>query len=321
MVNIPDKEYQQMQSRLKELETVEARLANAVKIAHLGPWEYDVLKDTFTFNDAFYALFRTTAEKVGGYTMSSADYAKKFVHPDDAPMVGAEVGKAIAATDPNFSSQADHRGIFADGKPGYISVHFFIIKDEKGRTVRTYGVNQDITERKQAEEEIKRSEARYKSLFDSSNDIMAQIDPSGTIVDVNKFAEVRGGYKREEVVGKKISALAGKFTISSLALMVANFAKRKLGFPVGSYVVEAIDGAGHNMFVEINAVPLKDSAGKETGELAILHDITERKRLEEDLKQKVKELEKMTKIMEGREDKIIELKNEIKELKAQLANK
>ena len=56
----------------------EAQLSNAVKIAHLGAWEYDVTNDLFTFTDSFYAIFHTTAEQIGGYTMSSADYAKRF---------------------------------------------------------------------------------------------------------------------------------------------------------------------------------------------------------------------------------------------------
>ena len=46
------------------------------------PWEYDVENDLFTFTDSFYAIFRTTAEQGGGYAMSSADYTKRFVHPE-----------------------------------------------------------------------------------------------------------------------------------------------------------------------------------------------------------------------------------------------
>jgi len=72
------------------LRTSEAQLSNAMEIARLGYWEYDVADDLFTFNDHFYAIFRTTAEKVGGYKMSSAQYAKRFVHPDDVAVVGAD---------------------------------------------------------------------------------------------------------------------------------------------------------------------------------------------------------------------------------------
>jgi len=129
----------------------EFQLLNALKIARLGAWEYDVKNDMFTFNDAFYAIFRTTAKQVGGYTMSSADYSKRFLHPEDAFVVGEEIRKAIETKEPNFSRQLEHRIIYADGEVGYITVRFFVIKDEKGRTIKTYGVNQDLTERKKAE--------------------------------------------------------------------------------------------------------------------------------------------------------------------------
>jgi len=138
------------------LRTREAQLSNAMKIAHMGYWEYDVASDTFAFNDQFYSLFRTTAEREGGYTMPSARYAQRFVHPDDAAVVGVEVQKAIETTDPNYSRQLEHRMIYADGEVGYISVRFFIVKDAQGHTVKTYGANQDITERKRVELERER---------------------------------------------------------------------------------------------------------------------------------------------------------------------
>ncbi len=132
----------------------EAQLSNAAIIARLGPWEYDVEKDLFTFNDQFFAIFKTTAAAAGGYTMSSAQYAKRYLHPDDQVLVGEETRKAMETDDPNFHRQLEHRVIFADGSTGYISVRIYIVKDAAGKTVKTYGVNQDITERRQREREM-----------------------------------------------------------------------------------------------------------------------------------------------------------------------
>ncbi len=129
----------------------EALLSNALKMARAGHWEYDVDQDIFTFNDNFYRIFRTTAADVGGYQMSSAEYARRFCHPDDAAAVGNETRAAIESADPNYSRQIEHRILYADGEIGSITVRFFIVKDAHGRTVKTYGVNQDITELKQAE--------------------------------------------------------------------------------------------------------------------------------------------------------------------------
>jgi two-component system cell cycle sensor histidine kinase/response regulator CckA len=86
--------------------------------------------------------------------MSSAEYARRFVHPDDIPLVGEEIRKAIQATHPNFRRQMEHRIVYDDGTIGHISVRFFIVKDAHGKTVKTYGVNQDITDRKRMEEEL-----------------------------------------------------------------------------------------------------------------------------------------------------------------------
>ncbi|MBI5564895.1 MAG: PAS domain S-box protein, partial [Chloroflexi bacterium] len=147
------------------LQRNETELSEALRIAQLGNWSYDVPTDTFTFNDQFYALMRTTAEREGGYTLSSAQYVQRFVHPDDAPMVGAEIGKALTATDPDFRGQIDHRIYYGDGEPGYITVRYYIEQDAQGRTIKTHGANQDITERKRAEEAMRRSEARLSDAL------------------------------------------------------------------------------------------------------------------------------------------------------------
>jgi PAS domain S-box-containing protein len=152
----------------EELRANQERLAEVLAVAQLGNWEFDVATQIFTFNDQFYSLFHTTAKQEGGYLMPAMDYARKFVHPDDAPLVGIEIQKAIETTDPNYSDQIEHRIIRADGSEGYILVRFRVIKDEQGRTVKTVGANQDITERKQADLERERLlteiEATYRQF-------------------------------------------------------------------------------------------------------------------------------------------------------------
>jgi len=139
----------------QDLRTSEAQLSNALRMAHAGHWEYDVASDTFTFNDNFYSIFHTTASEIGSYKLSSAEYARRFCHPDDMHMVGAEVQAAIATDNPYYSRELQHRILYADGTVGYIAVRFFVTKDSQGRTVKTYGVNQDITERIEAEKRVR----------------------------------------------------------------------------------------------------------------------------------------------------------------------
>ena len=135
-----------------------------MKIANLGTWELDVEKGVFIFNDQFYKLLRTTASSEGGYTMSPGQYAEKFLHPDDRHVVESETIKALEAKNMDYSSRLDHRIIRADGTLGYFNVNIRIKKDANGNTLKAYGVNQDITDRKNAEEELHKYKSHLEEL-------------------------------------------------------------------------------------------------------------------------------------------------------------
>jgi PAS domain S-box-containing protein len=207
----------------EEQKKLQTQLANAVEMAHLGHWEYDVSNDIFTFNDNFYKIFRTTADKVGGYSMTADEYSKRFLHPDDLHLVGEETQKAIETTDPNYTRQIEHRIFYADGTIGHITVRIFIEKDADGRTVKTYGVNQDITERKRMEEDLIRTE-KLESIgilaggiaHDFNNILTAilgnvylarmQVKPEDEIFDLLNEAEMAS--RRAETLTKQLLTFA-----------------------------------------------------------------------------------------------------------------
>jgi PAS domain S-box-containing protein len=139
-------------------------LAEAMDLANLVNWEYDVITDQFTFNDRFYAMYGTTPEWEGGYHMSAARYAREFVHPAEIDIVAQEVAKAVSANDPDFVFQREHRIIRRDGEIRYIMVRFGITKDDEGRTIKTHGANQDITDRKKAEMAIRQANRQLNLL-------------------------------------------------------------------------------------------------------------------------------------------------------------
>lgn len=164
----------------EELISNQIHLENAMDLADLVNWKYDVESALFTFNDRFYAMYGTTAEKEGGYEMSPMDYVEKFIHPDDADPI-AEGFKMLEKTgEPSFPEEVEHRIIRSDGETRYIVVRIKFITDEEGKVLGAYGANQDITPRKIAEEERRKSEEKYRYIVDKflkvSNEILQEMN-------------------------------------------------------------------------------------------------------------------------------------------------
>ena len=159
-------------------------------------------------------------------------------------------------------------------------------------------LKQDVTEKEElmAESQVDKklsnldNEGIYKAVFESANDSILLIDKKGKIIDFNKrFIEI-GGYQKEEFLGKNIRSLARMMSKKSLALLISNFLKRLAGINVSPYEVELIKKNGELVTVEISARPLRKN-GEIIGDLAILRNVSERKRAENEILRRSSEIE------------------------------
>jgi len=257
----------------------ESLLSSAMKIAKLGHWQYDVASDTFTFNDHFYAMLHTTVEKEGGYTMSSAQYAQRFVHPDDMPLVGVEIKKALETTDPHYTTQLEHRIFYGEGESGYISVRVYVVKDENGRTVKTYGVNQDITERKAAEEQLLRQTTYFQQLFENSPEGIVLLDEENRILNANNAFERMFNYSLEELKEKNVDEFIVPADKHEEALQLSKDAMEGKSIQKDS-IRKRKDGSLIDVIVIAYPILIN---GKRVGEYGMYVDISERRHLQEQL--------------------------------------
>ena len=156
--------------------------------------------------------------------------------------------------------------------------------NENGNIVGLQIFGQDVTEKKAAEAMLNESEEKYRTIFESANDIIILLDENGNIVDVNDKLKDLGGWNRKEVIGKNFISLIDIISENSIPVIKANSLKRMAGMTVSPYEVEMIKSNGEMAFIEINATAVRKN-GKVIGDLAILRDVTERKKAEIKLKE------------------------------------
>jgi len=149
----------------------------------------------------------------------------------------------------------------------------------------------DITERKRAEEEIRKSEERYRSLVETLPDVIFSLSEDGTFTSLNSAFEKITGWSRAEWLGKSFAPLIHP---DDLSLAMESFQKTLRGESPSLHKLRILSKSGEYYLGEFMSMPqIKD--GKVVGEFGIAHDITERNRLEMALEKRMHDLGKRVK--------------------------
>ncbi len=203
------------------------------------------------------------------------------------------IGKSVLKVFPgvkDFGLFKVFQEVYKTGKPQHYPISLYkdqritgwrenyVYKLPSGEIVAVYD---DVTERKEIEEELRDSEERLKILFDYAPDAYYISDIKGKFIDGNKAAERLIGYKREELIGSsflKLKLLSLADIPKAAKLLVKNLRGQSTGSD--EFVLNRKDNS--KVTVEISTYPVKIK-GK-TLALGIARDITERKNSERKLR-------------------------------------
>ncbi|HDH53706.1 MAG TPA: PAS domain S-box protein, partial [Nitrospirae bacterium] len=255
-----------------ELLKAKDRLSKAQEVAHMGNWDWDIMKNTLLWSDEIYRIFGLKTREFG----LTYEAFLSLVHPYDREFVMQSVNEALYGNKPY---SIDHCIILPDGSKRIVHEQAEVFFDAEGKPVRMVGTIQDITERKQSDDALRLSEEKFSKAFRSSPTFITICTLNDDrFVDVNDAFLNASGYSREEVIGRSSDELGiwvdpvdrGKMADRLREQGIVNNQEVKFRVKSGN-VLSALWSAE---MIDIEGEPCV---------LAVILDITERKKLESQL--------------------------------------
>jgi PAS domain S-box-containing protein len=264
----------QIQKRDTALHQAHERLNLSLKSSGVGTWSWDLSEETVVWDDFIYPLFGLDT----GAHLHRYEDLLNLIHPKDRDRV-RKAGVDAATLDAPYD--IEFRVIWPDSSLHTLSARGKVFHDESNRAIRVAGVCWDVSERKQAEEERQ----KFVSLVEQTDDFVGMMGLDGTITFINRAGCRLVGLEAQKAVGTAFADLHPEDAWSGLSNEILPSILRGDGNWVGEARLRHI-ATRRPIDVLMNIFPVNDP---ETGQLlcfaAIMRDITERKRLEEQLLQ------------------------------------
>ncbi len=252
-----------------ELQRSRDLLNEAQHLGRLGSWELDLVNGELRWSDEIYRIFELDPERFS----PSYENFLNVIHPDDRDAVNRAYTDSLQDRQPY---DVVHRLLLPGGRIKWVREHCFSEFDEAGRPLRSVGAVQDITEQKQAEDQLRIAAATFET-----HEAIMITDANANILRVNHAFEETTGYRAEEVLGKNPRILSSGRQDKAFYAGMWQQLKEK-----GTWTGEMWDrrkgGQIYPKWLTITAV--RNAQGETTEYVAIFSDITARKQAEEEIR-------------------------------------
>lgn len=263
------------------------RLNLALSAAELGDWSWDVSSDMVTFSERAAEIFGIPPGPHMTWTKM-----QDLLHPEDRSRARQEVERVIAE---RVQYDIEYRVKRVDGSPVWVGALGRAVYDDSGQVESMYGVLHDISERKQLEQSLRDSEARFRGLMEQAPFSIQVFAPDGRTVRVNRAWEDLWGVTLDQIEGYDILTDRQLEERGVLPLIHRAFEGEPTSIPAVRYDPnETIpDQTRHPdpvRWVAAVAYPLKDAEGA-VREVVLIHDdVTARRRAEAALRESEEKL-------------------------------
>ncbi len=203
----------------------------------------------------------------------------EIIHPQDRP----RVSRTIAENGPLGTYDEEFRLVRDNGTVRWVRDRGFPIRDKAGNVFRLAGIAQDITDRKLAEEALRESEERFRSIFEHAGAGMATVSPEGRFLQVNEAICKFLGYSEQDL---KVLCIADVTHPEDLAQSLARLEEVRSGERQSVEMVKRyVRKEGHVVWGRVTSVWLYDAVRRPMYGVTLIEDITEQRRAEEALRE------------------------------------
>lgn len=178
----------------EDLRRINERFSLATNASRLGVWDWDIQKNELVWDDMMYVLFGIKKEDFAGVYEAWL----KVVHPDDRAR-SDEISKLAQRGEREYDTE--FRVVWQDGSIHHLKAYGKLVRDANGRPLRMTGINFDITERKRAEEELRKYREHLEELVKERT-----IELENKNAELEKFNNLFVGRELRMIELKKIIA-------------------------------------------------------------------------------------------------------------------
>jgi PAS domain S-box-containing protein len=263
---------QRVEERTAELEQSRKSLAEAQRIAHIGSWRLDLSTHVLTWSDEIYCIFEIDTRQ----SNITYDSFLKSIHPDDRQSVDLAYKTSLESRTPY---ETEHRLLLPGGRIKYVHERCETTYDQAGKALYSLGTVQDVTERKRAELALKQALEFTEGIIHAVPDPLFEMDRDGRYLNIWAKHQEPLAAQREALLGKSIpEALAAEAAeISMAAIAEADETGQSFGKTI------RLDLPQGERWFELSVAKKADGGGVDDRFIVLSRDITERKRLEQQL--------------------------------------
>ena len=252
--------HEQAQALLRQSE---ADLAEAQRVAKLGSWRFDLATHAVRWSKELYRIFDVEEQAFGG----TFEAFLAGVHPDDRSRVLQAHDDAREGGKP---FELEYRVVTHAGQVKTIREVGYALKDDPGKVVGLFGTAQDVTERKQAEEALQKTNARLQAILDASPIPIIGVTADGRIESWNAAAERVFGWSATEAIGHLCPGVPHEELEDYLAMV----RRAMRGEPSLGLVRYRRKNGGSLLVCRVSAAPQRNAQGQSVGVTVLLEDVT-----------------------------------------------